>query len=86
MGEGEMEETQKEVEQELADLDGQAQVRLFFRSGHFHFHKVVYLHFHFLNLLSRTVREETLMGKVKSRVEQTILALRDNSQHLPMKG
>ena len=26
MGEGEMEETQKEVEQELADLDGQAQV------------------------------------------------------------
>ena len=45
-----MEETQKEVEQELADLDGQAQVRLFFRSGHFHFHKVVYLHFHFLNL------------------------------------
>ena len=26
MGEGEMEETQKEVEQELAELDGQAQV------------------------------------------------------------
>ena len=31
MGEGEMEETQKEVEQELADLDGQAQVWLFFK-------------------------------------------------------
>jgi len=58
MGESEMEETQKEVEQELADLDGQAQ----------------------------TVRGETLMGEVKSQLEQTILALRDNSQHLPMKG
>ena len=40
MGEGEMEETQKEVEQELADLDGQAQVGLFFRVVTFTFTKL----------------------------------------------
>ena len=67
-------------------LMGRLRCDFFLKSGHFHFLKFVYVHFHFLNLISRTVREETLMGKVKSQVEQTILALRDNSQHLPMKG
>ena len=65
---------------------GRLRCDFFLKNGHFYFLKVVYLHFHLLNLISRTVREEMLMGKVKSQVEQTILALRDNSQHLPMKG
>ena len=84
MGEGELEETQKEVEQELAELDdGQPQVH------NVSMHCMVHTLLVYITLLlctchhgdccssKQTVREGMLMGRVKFQLEQTMLASRD---------
>ena len=80
MGEGELEETQKEVEQELAELDdGQPQVCIWciccitcLESS------LVICMYHDGDCFSKeTAREGMLMERVKFQAEERTLALRD---------